>query len=395
MLVGQPHVEERLEGDDIAEDLLHDRARLDTLAVRPARQPLRAAPQPERQPVRFPREPVARRDEGQVARASASLEGDGRVLHGLRNVDGVVGAVVPLGGLEGPEEAEPVVRLLAKPVAELEQERLAGAVVEPVKDLDLIRRARLGPLAQGPRGQVGLEVAGVAGEGLDRARVARGPVVVAQDPACDHARPPVGVGGRADLPVLALVVQEPLDPGAGLSPEPLVGEAHEPAEVVGPLLPVLAGPAAPGALGSEVGKNLLGMAGQAVRLTLELAGQPAAGPDRAERAGGVGQGLQGRARRDGASGALRGRHGHVSAPDMRLVGCAGPTGRGPSRPGGLSRITGRGEGPPRRTGAGAWRRRRAAPRRPARAPRRPAAQPPGPARRRSGSGGRRWTRGTP
>ena len=127
-------------------------------------------------------------------------------------------------------------------------------------------------------------------EGRDHARIAGRFLILRQDLEHDHVRPPVLILLGSEEAVLALVVERPVDPFAGLADQfgvvEQVGQRNQPIEVIRTALPAFALAAEPRAVGGEVGPELVDVPGQSVALDFELLQQPAGRLDRARAAAG-------------------------------------------------------------------------------------------------------------
>ena len=226
--------------------------------------------------------------EGQVGLAAA-----GGLEHGFGLRD---------GGVEVRELGLPVPALVVEEMGELDEFRIAGAVVEPENAEDVILPAKFAPVAQGARGQGGELEMEVTGHEREDAGVTGGFVVLGEYLEHDHAGPPIdggfdGTGGArlgsgqgtelAAVGAIRLLVGEgPLDEPLRLGFErgvvELYGEGVKAVDIVRAALEGLAGAAEPSAGRADVGPDLVEVAGEAVGLNLELGAEPAGGADGSE-----------------------------------------------------------------------------------------------------------------
>ena len=232
----------------------------------------------------------------QVLIGMGILPPDDRGLEALGEVDAVDAA---LGGedVAGGEKAGPVRRLGMQLLAEREQPGLAGAFVEPPDDLQIVSAAPLspvGPMVQRRLVEMVHLIAEIARQAVDHAGVARRHVILLQDLERHHLGPPVvrlaaletvDIGmvlGGAEIAVLPLRGEDGLDPGLRLGFQRVVienpGQRQQAVDPVRSPLPGVAVAAEPGVVRAHhLGIDLVEMAGQAVRLPLQLLFKPACG----------------------------------------------------------------------------------------------------------------------
>ena len=183
--------------------------------------------------------------------------------------------------------AFPVGPLLVEQPGEVEQRRIAGAVVQPDHAHELVGPAVGGPLVERTLAAVRQVVGEVPLHQRDHAGVAGDLLVLRECLEHHHVRPPVGVLWRTDASILALVGQRPFHPGARLRDEALVseqvGERNEAIDEVRAALPALAGSAKPPAVLAHIRPELVEMPGQTRGLDLQLPLQPASRTHGAER----------------------------------------------------------------------------------------------------------------
>jgi hypothetical protein len=164
------------------------------------------------------------------------------------------------------------------------------------------------------------------------ARVAGGLLVLGKHLEHDEVGPPVLVFGGAEGAVRALVLHRPLHPLLHLGDEPRVveriGERHEAVQVVRTALPAFAGAAQPAAFRTEVRPELVQVAAQSAGLDLQLPLEPAAGLDRTERQGPVGERFD---RLDGEGG-RQGEDGYAERHANSITRLAGPGAQTPFDP---------------------------------------------------------------
>src|SRR5713226_4774762 len=117
--------------------------------------------------------------------------------------------------------------------------------------------------------------------------VARGFGMLHQHLEHNHARPPVLVDARPELPILALAGKRPLDPRLRFGDQAFIfeqiGQRQQSIQVVWPALPAFATPAKPAALRSHVRPELVKVPAQPLCLNLKLVAQPPKRLNRAER----------------------------------------------------------------------------------------------------------------
>jgi hypothetical protein len=176
------------------------------------------------------------------------------------------------------QRGHPVRGLGEQQPPEVEQPLLAGTFVEPEHGDNVLRAASLGPAGEGTVGKLGGLVTEVAGQqSLDAVVVGR-VRPLGERLQRDHARPPVVVADRPELPVRSLARDDGLDPGTGAFLELHVvedeGQRDQPVEVVRAVLPSLPVAAEPSARGTHVLPELRQAAGLPVSLQPQLVGQP-------------------------------------------------------------------------------------------------------------------------
>ena len=187
---------------------------------------------------------------------------------------------------EDAEVRGPVQRLPLQLFKQLEQEFLAGQVVQPDDRLHVLRAAGHRPVVEGLFVQRRVLILEIAEHELGHAAVAGRGEVLHEHLQHDHARPPVLVALRAEEAVLALTGERPLDilhaDALELFVLQLPGQRHQAVQIIGGALPGVAIPAAPGAVLHVVPKRVQ-LAGQAVSGRHQLLQQPAARTNRAQR----------------------------------------------------------------------------------------------------------------
>jgi len=240
-----------------------------------------------------------------VLGVAGGLVADDGQLEALAHVHAV--AVHPvLAGLVGggphhpvapAEKGRPRRGLLVQQVAQRQQRRVAGPVIQPVHAHQVVAAAGLAPLAplaQRAGFQAGQLVVEIPGHERNHPRVARGLVVLLQHLEHHHARPPVfglladrdrragralGLGQGPEVAVGALVGQGPVHVFLHLGRErgvaEQVGQRHGPVEPIRRFLPAVAGPAEPAVIVFQLGVILVEAAGDAVAHHHQLLLQPA------------------------------------------------------------------------------------------------------------------------
>ena len=177
--------------------------------------------------------------------------------------------VMRLGVLEIGVLRLPVVALLVKQTDEIEQLRVAGAVVEPDGGEGVVLPAEFSPVAQRARGQRFELMGEVASQDGDDARIACGFLILLEGLEHDHARPPIVIACGPDHAVRGLVGQRPVDVFLRLGLETSVveqlGEWDEAIEEVWPAFPGFSGATEPAAVGADVGPGFVEVSAEASR----------------------------------------------------------------------------------------------------------------------------------
>ena len=173
----------------------------------------------------------------------------------------------------------PVVSQVVHPAREIQQALVTRTVIKPDDAQHFIVPAKDGTLLRRPVAQMpGLEREVLPHQGND-AWIAGRLLVLRQDFQHDVVRPPVGHGCRADPAVRLLVLQGPAHILPGLGDQSLVAgqesQRHQAVQEVGAAFPAFARAAQPAAVRPDIRPELVQVAGQSVRLDLQLAQQPA------------------------------------------------------------------------------------------------------------------------
>ncbi len=290
-LVAQPAFAENPHADRIGKDALHHRAGLGAaVGVVLARQLVRIGETVHAAVVDAQVE-QALAQRVAVAQAARHLIDDRRSLHTLGGVDhmlanGGVGELIrPLVG--GCVER---IRQVDQPFARFGVRGIVDVVIVPQHDLDVVAAARRTPAAE--LRFLLLLITKILFEEvynplIGLARIHGRLVVIAQNLHHHHAGPPVGVGLRAKEAVEPLGGQQRVNPLLRLRLELVIiqhpGQGGKAPQVIGPLLPVVAAAAAPGAGFAVDGEVVMNVAGKPVLLQIKLLQEPVLSLDRAHR----------------------------------------------------------------------------------------------------------------
>ena len=134
----------------------------------------------------------------------------GFVEHGLEQRPGKGALLIPCIG-EGVEITRPINGLLQQFIAELEQRLLAGDVVEPLHNLDVVSGSGNRPQPQRLFVQIAIHISKIAVHKAEHALIAGGGKILLQALEHDHARPPVLIIRRAEETILPLRRKRPFD----------------------------------------------------------------------------------------------------------------------------------------------------------------------------------------
>ena len=235
------------------------------------------------------------------------LPPDHGLLETLAEVDAVQG-VLPGENVLSGKDFGPGLGLPVDQVAQFQQERLSGAVIQPPDHLQVVSApplAPVGPVLQRVLRKLLQLVAEVVGHHAQDPLVGGSHVVLFQDFEGDHLGPPVfgfsalealdvGPGDAvAEVAIFLCGSQHRLDPLQGLRDQGLViqqiSEGQQPVDPVGPPFPSVPFAADPGiVVAHDRGIERIQVASHPVPLALQLVEEPALGPDGAEREFGIG-----------------------------------------------------------------------------------------------------------
>ena len=225
-------------------------------------------------------------------------------LESLGQVD-AVHAPLPGEDVTGKEEGRPVRRLGMQPLPQFKQPRLAGEIVQPEDDVQVVRPAPpapVGPMVERSVGEMVRLIPEIGFQERQRPRVLRRFVILADDLQGHHLRPPVVrlpplqaidigmVRGRSHIPVRLSGRKDSLHPDLRLVHQrPVLQEIRQRQQAVQPVgspLPRIPVAAQPGIVRSDhLRIHLVQGPGQSLRLQAELFLQPAIGPDGADGKG--------------------------------------------------------------------------------------------------------------
>ena len=238
----------------------------------------------------------------EIAPLGPALIVDHRLLETLRQIDAVDG-VEAFQVVRFEEHPRIVVPLPVKQIAQFEQKPVAREIIEPINRLQVVARTVNGPVRPVSQRLVGQRlqlIPEIARHEVDHPPVVRRGVVLLQDFQHHHPRPPVGrivpleaefariVRRRAEIAVLALTSQNPLDPRPDLRLELRVveqpGQRQQSVDPVRAALPLVAVAAQPAvARPHHLGVELVHAARGARTLPFEHLPEPPLRPDGAQR----------------------------------------------------------------------------------------------------------------
>ena len=188
---------------------------------------------------------------------------------------------------EGVEEVRPVDGLILQLPAQLNQVLLAGDVVQPQRDLHVLRAARHRPLLQRVVGQILVFVLEEAIHQHQHALVVAGGEVAAQRAQGQHQRPVIVVVLGTEPAVLALAGEDPLHHAGGAVLVLLVAQrpaqGNDALEVVDGTGEIAVRSGNPFAAGGQLRTDVREVPGDALGLGADLVQQPVLRVDGAHR----------------------------------------------------------------------------------------------------------------